>query len=187
MTVQQVLDQLRSTPLRLRELAAGVAPEVLRTAPGPDEWSANDVLAHLRACSDRWGEAATRIVEEDSPRIRGTEPRVWITKTNYLDLQFAPSLRAFVRQRTALLRRPRVRTARRLAADGDVGRCRETRVPNSPYLRRTPRAPRALTHQASLPNTRYVGRCCTVDDASEPPEPFGRHGFSEPAGLGGHA
>jgi hypothetical protein len=98
-----VLDQLRATPLRLRELTSGVAPELLRTSPGPDEWSANDVLAHLRACSDRWGEAATRIIEEDRPKIRGTEPRIWITKTNYLDLEFAPSLRVFVRQRKALL------------------------------------------------------------------------------------
>ncbi|WP_143447874.1 DinB family protein [Kineosporia sp. R_H_3] len=103
MTVEQVLAQLRSTPARLRDLSRGVAPEVLRTAPAPDEWSANDVLAHLRACADRWGEAATRIVEEDEPRIRGTEPRVWITRTDYPDLQFAPSLRAFVRQRRALL------------------------------------------------------------------------------------
>jgi hypothetical protein len=103
MTVQQCLDQLRLTPQRLRELTSGVPPELLRRAPGPDEWSANDVLAHLRACSDRWGEAATRILEEDHPRIRGTEPRIWITKTNYLDLEFAPSLRAFVRQRKVLL------------------------------------------------------------------------------------
>ena len=58
MKVQQVLDQLRATPLRMRELTSRVPPELLRTSPGPDEWSANDVLAHLRACSDRWGEAA---------------------------------------------------------------------------------------------------------------------------------
>ena len=103
MSVQQVLDQLRSTPLRLRELTAGVAPELLRTPPSPDEWSANDVLAHLRACSDTWGGCATRIVQEDRPQLRGTEPRVWITKTDYPDLEFAPSLRAFVRQRKALL------------------------------------------------------------------------------------
>lgn len=103
MTVQQVLDQLRATPLRLRELTADVPSQVLRTAPGPDEWSPNDVLAHLRACSDRWGDAATRIVQEDGPKLRGTEPRVWITKTNYPDLEFSPSLRAFVRQRKALL------------------------------------------------------------------------------------
>ena len=103
MTVEQCLDQLRLTPQRLRELTSGAPPDLLRTPPGTDEWSANDVLAHLRACSDRWGEAATRILEEDHPRIRGTEPRIWITKTNYLDLEFAPSLRAFVRQRKVLL------------------------------------------------------------------------------------
>ena len=103
MTVQKVLDHLRSTPQRLRELTSGVPPELLRTSPAPDEWSANDVLAHLRACSDKWGEAATRIVEEEHPTIRGTNPRIWITKTNYLDLEFAPSLRAFVRRRKVLL------------------------------------------------------------------------------------
>ena len=102
-TVQQVLEQLEATPLRLRELAKGVAPEVLRTQPGPDEWSANDVLAHLRACADKWGDCATRIVQEDQPQLRGTEPRVWITKTDDPDLEVSPSLRAFVRQRKALL------------------------------------------------------------------------------------
>ena len=103
MTVPQVLDQLRTTPVRLRELTAGVPPQTLRTSPAPDEWSANEVLAHLRACSDRWGECATRIVEEDHPRLRATNPRIWITKTDYPELEFAPSLRAFVRQRKALL------------------------------------------------------------------------------------
>ena len=103
MTVPQVLDQLRTTPVRLRELTAGVPPQTLRTSPAPDEWSANEVLAHLRACSDRWGDCATRIVEEDHPRLRATNPRIWITKTDYPELEFAPSLRAFVRQRKALL------------------------------------------------------------------------------------
>ena len=103
MTVPQVLDQLRATPLRLRESTVGVAADVLRTPPAPGEWSANDVLAHLRACSDKWGGCATRIVTEDRPQLRKTEPRVWITKTDYPDLEFAPSLRAFSRQRKTLL------------------------------------------------------------------------------------
>jgi hypothetical protein len=103
MTVPQVMNQLHATPLRLRELTAGVPSETLRTPPAPDEWSANEVLAHLRACSDKWGGCATRIVEEDQPRLRATNPRIWITKTDYPDLEFAPSLRAFVRQRKALL------------------------------------------------------------------------------------
>ena len=103
MTVPQLMEQLRATPVRLRELTVGVPPETLRTPPAPDEWSPNEVLAHLRACSDRWGECATRIVQEDHPRLRATNPRIWITKTDYPDLEFSPSLRAFVRQRKALL------------------------------------------------------------------------------------
>jgi len=103
MTVPQVMDQLRTTPVRLGQLTAGVPADTLRTPPGPDEWSPNEVLAHLRACSDKWGDAATRIVEEDHPRLRSTNPRIWITKTDYPDLEFAPSLRAFARQRKALL------------------------------------------------------------------------------------
>jgi hypothetical protein len=103
MTVPQVMDQLRATPMRLRELTAGVPSETLVTPPAPDEWSANEVLAHLRACSDKWGDCATRIVEEDHPRLRATNPRIWITKTDLPDLEFAPSLRALVRQRKALL------------------------------------------------------------------------------------
>jgi hypothetical protein len=102
-TVEQVLDQLHATPRQLREAARGVAPELLRASPGPGEWSANDVLAHLRACSDKWGECATRILREDEPQLRATNPVVWITKTDYPDLEFAASLRAFVRQRTSLL------------------------------------------------------------------------------------
>jgi hypothetical protein len=102
-TIEQCLEQLHVTPGRLREVTRGVRPELLRRSPGPGQWSANDVLAHLRACSDKWGGCATRIVQEDGPQLRATEPRVWITKTDYPDLEFAPSLRAFVRQRTSLL------------------------------------------------------------------------------------
>ena len=102
MTVPQVLEQLRATPKRLREITTGVPPETLRTPPAPDEWSANDVLADLRPCSDRWG--TLRLDRHrDHPQLRATNPVVWITKTDYPDLEFAPSLRAFVRQRKALL------------------------------------------------------------------------------------
>ena len=104
MTDEQVLEQLRLTPIRLRELSRGRADELLATRPEGDEWSPRDVLAHLRACSDRWGEAATRIVREDGPTIRGINPRHWITRTDYPTLAFSTSLRAFVRQRSALLR-----------------------------------------------------------------------------------
>jgi hypothetical protein len=73
------------------------------TAPNPDEWSANDVFAHLRACNDVWGNNIRAIISEDRPTLRGVNPRAWIKETDYLELEFRPSLHAFTTQRADLL------------------------------------------------------------------------------------
>jgi hypothetical protein len=103
LTPEQVLTLLAATPPRLAALTAGLSPAQLRTPPTPDEWSANEVLAHLRACADVWGGAIMAMLAEDRPTLRAINPRTWIKKTNYLDLEFEPSLRAFATQRAELL------------------------------------------------------------------------------------
>jgi hypothetical protein len=101
--VEEVLDLLAYAPTRLAELSDGLAPSRLRTAPAPDEWSANEILAHLRACADVWGKCIATILMEDKPTIKAVDPRTWIKQTNYLELDFEPSLQAFIGQRTDLL------------------------------------------------------------------------------------
>jgi DinB superfamily len=103
LTIEQVLSLLAETPRRIAAVTAGVAPAQLRTVPGPDEWSANDVLAHLRACADARGNPILTIIAEDRPTFRAVNPVTWIKTTNYLELEFRPSLRAFVKQRADLL------------------------------------------------------------------------------------
>ena len=103
LTIEQVVNLLPQTPQRLAELTAGLAPAQLHVAPSPDEWSANDVLAHLRACSDVWGSCIAAILAEDRPTFPGVDPRSWITKTDYLDLEFRPSFLSFATQRASLL------------------------------------------------------------------------------------
>lgn len=103
LTPQQVLTVLAESPPRLAALTEGVSPAQLRTAPGEGEWSANEVLAHLRACADMWGGCIARMVAEDMPTLRAINPRTWIKQTDYLDLDFQPSLRAFATQRADLL------------------------------------------------------------------------------------
>lgn len=100
---EQVLTILAATPARLAVLTAGLAPAQLHTPPGPDEWSANDVLAHLRACADMWGNCIAAMIAEDRPTLRAVNPRTWIKKTDYLDQDFQPSLQAFAARRTDLL------------------------------------------------------------------------------------
>jgi hypothetical protein len=102
-TPEQVLTLLAETPRRLEALTAGLTPDQLRTAPGPGEWSANDVLAHLRSCADMWGGAIMTMLAEDAPTIRAINPRTWIEQTDYPDLEFGPSLAAFAAQRAELL------------------------------------------------------------------------------------
>lgn len=102
-TIEQILNLLAQTPARLTALTAGLPAAQLRTAPNPEEWSANEVLAHLRACADMWGNCIVAIIAEDRPTLRAVNPRTWIKKTAYLQLEFEPSLRAFTAQRAKLL------------------------------------------------------------------------------------
>ena len=43
------------------------------------------------------------MIAEDTPTLRAVNPRTWIKKTDYLELEFRPSFRAFARQRADLL------------------------------------------------------------------------------------
>lgn len=102
-TVEKILIQLAETPVRLAAVTFGLTSTQLQSTPGPDEWSATDVLAHLRACVDVWGGHIVAIIAEERPTRQGVNPRTWIKQTDYLELKFRPSLRSFNRQRADLL------------------------------------------------------------------------------------
>jgi hypothetical protein len=103
MTVDQILTILRATPDRLATVAASATADQLRMAPEPGEWSATEVLAHLRSCADVWGSAIERILAEHKPTVKAVNPTTWIESTDYRELQYHPSLKAFARQRAHLL------------------------------------------------------------------------------------
>jgi hypothetical protein len=103
LTIEQVLTLLQQTPKRIAALTRGLTEAQLHTPPERDAWSANDVLAHLRACADVRGKPILTIVAEDHPTLRAVNPLTWIKQTNYLELDFRRSLRSFARQRADLL------------------------------------------------------------------------------------
>jgi hypothetical protein len=104
MTAAQILTELAAGPSRLAEHTAGLTKAQLHAAPGPGEWSANEVLAHLRSCADVWGDCIATILHQDKPTIRAINPRTWIERTDYPEQDFRTSLQAFTAQRTALLK-----------------------------------------------------------------------------------
>ena len=57
-TLEQILTTLAETPPRIAEFTVGLTEAQLHAAPGSGEWSANEVLAHLRA--PMFGVAALR-------------------------------------------------------------------------------------------------------------------------------
>ena len=99
----EVVALLATNAERIAELARAASTTELNTAPEPGEWSATDVLAHLRSCADMWGRAIEQILAADHPTIRATNPRTWIHETDYLELEFAKSFGAFVKQRKELI------------------------------------------------------------------------------------
>jgi DinB family protein len=101
LTVEQVVALLEATPPRIAELTSGLKSTQLHR-PSDGEWSANDVLAHLRACADVWGGCMISIIE-GAPALRAVNPLTWIEKTDYRSQDFARSLRSFARQRVELL------------------------------------------------------------------------------------
>ena len=103
LTIEQVLTQLKEQPEAIAAISAGLSQARVHHPPSRGEWSVNDVLAHLRSCGDMWGGYMARIIAEDRPTIRAVNPTTWIKSTNYPDLEFAPSLRAFAKQRGELL------------------------------------------------------------------------------------
>jgi uncharacterized damage-inducible protein DinB len=102
-TVDQLLTQLADQPTRIGALTEGLSEAQLHAAPGPGEWSLNDVLAHLRSCGDVWGGCIRSILDEDRPTIKAINPTTWVKRTDYREIDFRPSFRAFQQQRANLL------------------------------------------------------------------------------------
>jgi hypothetical protein len=100
---ERLLELLAATPRRLASLSRGLVEGRLSCKPDETAWSANDILAHLRACADVWGKSILAMIARDHPTLRYVSPRTWIRKTNYAAQDFHGSLHAFTQQRTELL------------------------------------------------------------------------------------
>ena len=103
LTIEQIMDLLTNNPLHIAKLTADLTLAQLHTTPDLDEWSANDVLAHLRSCADMWVNAIEAILEQDNRTIKAINPRTWIDSTDYPNQKFRTSFRAFHEQRNELL------------------------------------------------------------------------------------
>jgi uncharacterized damage-inducible protein DinB len=77
---KETLAMLSETLEYMKALVSGIDPSALHTKPDADTWSMNDILAHLRACSDVWGKSIARMLNEDNPTTRYVSPRTYMKK-----------------------------------------------------------------------------------------------------------
>ncbi len=102
--IKKVLSALTATPRTLTSISRGLSAARVHARPDKDVWSANEILAHLRACADVWGKSILSMIANDNPTIRYISPRTRIRRTPYLDQDFPISLKAFRAQRVDLLK-----------------------------------------------------------------------------------
>lgn len=78
--IANLLKLLAATPRRLAAVSRSLNNARLRSRPDDLTWSANDILAHLRACADVWGKSILAMIAYNHPTLRYVSPRTWIKK-----------------------------------------------------------------------------------------------------------
>ena len=101
--IEEVLRLLAETPQRIAAASSNLTDEQLNLKPDSKSWSAKDILTHLRACADVWGETIEVMLTQDEPVLKYISPRSWMKKAEYGQPAFSVSFRCFVEQRDELL------------------------------------------------------------------------------------
>ena len=94
---------LAETARRVEAAGRGLAAAQLKASPASGGWSPNEILWHIRATADVYGEHIDRILNEDEPRWRHVSPRARMKKSRYDEMPFEESFAAFKRQRAELV------------------------------------------------------------------------------------
>ena len=102
---EQVMAHLRAAPERLRATfaAAGAGAE-RRTPAHGEEWSAGEVLAHLRAMDVFLVSCVFVMAVVDSPSFPGGDERALAERAGYLEDGLATALHSFTCRRRELVR-----------------------------------------------------------------------------------
>jgi hypothetical protein len=99
----RVIELLTEAPLRLRGSTQGIQTTRIYLRTDIEPWSVNDILAHLRACSDVWGKSIMAMLTQDNPTQRYVSPRALMKNPIYADQDFGVALESFAETRHTLV------------------------------------------------------------------------------------
>jgi hypothetical protein len=119
---------IRSTPMVLRALFAGVPAAVL-LAPNPEGWSLKDIVAHLHdAESIAFVERISRLLKEERPHIQSIDPPARLIAGGYRERQMAELLDELTEKRVEHAAWLESMSAAQLARAGEHDTVGEIRV-----------------------------------------------------------
>jgi hypothetical protein len=101
--IEKYMDLLSGTLEHLSGIILDVDEDRLYYKATSRDWSARDILAHLRSCADVWESSIVAMLANENPTLPDIHPRQWIRQTNYLELRFEELFQALKSQRGGLL------------------------------------------------------------------------------------
>lgn len=102
--IEWILATMKECPLRIEAVTKKVPSARFHACADPKSWSINDILAHIRSSSDVWGSSIQDMLEQEMPTLPEIHPRKWMKQTDYPDLDFHKSFKAYAAQRKQLLK-----------------------------------------------------------------------------------
>ncbi|MGZ5431219.1 MAG: DinB family protein [Thermoanaerobaculia bacterium] len=109
--LRSLVEELRRTPARLRELLAGLPPEKETHKPSPDAFSARENVHHLRDIeAEGYGVRLLHMLGAPDPFLKDIDGSVLARERKYNAISAGPALEDF-----ALLRAANVERLQRLA------------------------------------------------------------------------
>lgn len=103
MNTESLINRLEDIPNRIARTVVGWTEAELRAQPTANEWSAADVLAHLRSANDILSPRIYMMLVRDNPTLFAYEERVWATVLRYAEADFNASLQTYTLLRAELV------------------------------------------------------------------------------------
>lgn len=92
---EELLKGLRSMPVVLRTLVAGLPDEVVRRRPEPGEWAIVEVVAHLADTDERTLGRLRSMLAEESPELPAYDQAALAEERSYLTMPLERELARF--------------------------------------------------------------------------------------------
>src|ERR1044071_1076140 len=103
MNTESLINRIADIPNRISRTVDGWSEAELRAQPARGEWSAADILAHLRSADDILTPRIYMMLVRDNPTLLAYEEREWADVLGYAQADFQASLQTYILKRAELV------------------------------------------------------------------------------------